>query len=1285
MVFSASDSLESMHASQQQVMVARMLQMNTSGGADMLSGGLMSRGMAAGKPLMSAGMGMMGLDPMSIGLSAGSFAWNRGAGLMGAGITGMGFMAGAGIVGAGASYIGGQMMTGAQQQLGLNQSLRQNFNFMNQQGGMGFSSNQGYQIGDALRGMSGVQGPGGELAGFGELSKLAANMGKMGMAQNVRTVTEFKENFKKMLDTVKTVAHDLGTSLEEAQKMMVSMKNSGIFNKGDQLKMSGGMRIGALAGGLAMSEMSAGANIGSQISRSIGGLGRQGAFAGMKTMEQIGIATKMGVLSEEDIYNATGQTGAEGRQALAAAQMQQSASFMQSGRGRRFLASIAGKDGSLNMSAVNEWMAGGDMSTGRTMELAHQNLNGVGRANFIRNEGRLRGAALEKFGGIAQSLVYKQWLSSRGYTPDDMDDRSMLAFQRFSGMGRDEADLAIKEVNALPEMMQEMKYAERNMNRSDMLTRRKNTTGIQGLKRKWDEAKLHVQEKFEKAGASILEAASDYAESWFNQVSGIYVSTATEGIEDVVKSLDNGVDFDKKMRQNFGIGGPAGRGGFMGSLGGAGGTKTIEQMQAAAGLQAQKMSAVLGTNDASIAKFGKGNLESIKMASTLGMGGSPEKMVASFKGELAKRAASDPEAQALLAKLNSADPNRQAAIVSDLQRAAGVKGAGSMSDALNGVKLDESLEGKFHSEREAQEAMGRLFLGKSQQGYSEADKVGRAGWGAKLAGGWAVAQAGAAAFFTGGLSYAGMRATGVGFGDVYNKAVGAATTVGDAYDRFRGIQNDDVNMGRALQDKENLGILSDLSSGESGARNTALDRIRQLRGMKEDKVAQAGAYALAFTMQATDEKNFDALDRFARTGEVTGALVEAGEEGEKLAGIEGRETQVQASGEAESGDEYTTVIRGGEAVQVKKVGAGRDLAKAAQAAARQAERQSQQLDNIKQMSAIRQHMKEANEQQRRNFVEVLLPVTLDQVRQLKDDSVKNGSMAVDGTLTAAGSKLRDSLSDEQKHIFDMGTKLASEKVRTGTDAELADYEASLYYGAGNKGKYKEFKEATKEGRAYMMQQDDILRIRKEMADNKWDIDAKSIPQKRDYLQKNPNGTDADAVGASIAREEQWTKRAKGKGGDMAAAAKTLGLNVDEKTLEQINKNWVTHDTAGNYIGDKTSGVAAEKLLAAGGLGVDEKTKKSLQDTLAKAATGGAGNKAALLSAWAGEHKKELQEGKSREDDPSYRALEAIRDSNQKSSQYLEAMVRSQPAMLKALESIEKNKNPEGNGKPGKTS
>ena len=487
-----------------------------------IMGGIMNRGYGIGAPLMTAGLGMMGLDPLSLGLKAGMSAWGGGAGLMGAGIAGMG-VAGAAAGGlALAGYAGNQIMTGAQQQQSLNTALRGSFNFMNPMTGQqGFSSGQMSQIGGMMRHMTHNIGAGGEVTGMGELTQLAAGMGSMGMANGVRDVQEFGRKFREMVQTVKTIATEIGTSLQEAQQMMASMKGSGIFRTSDQLKYASTAKGAAFSGGLALSEVTAMGNIGAQISRSVGGLGRQGVFAGMNTIGQIGTATQMGILSEEDIYNATGLTGAEGRQALGTASLSHAANFLRGGKGRRMLASLASENGSLNEGAVQQLLSGG-MSISETMRNSSQNLSRIGRANFIRNEGRLRGSALERLGGFLPAMQLREWAESKGVDINEMDDRSMLFAQRQLGMGRDEMDVAMRMAQRMPEILSQMRSSGEDQAFMDRLGQYRKTQGIEGIKNRFTQARERVQGTLQKIGQDIFNEGSEQIERVMNKIAGTY-------------------------------------------------------------------------------------------------------------------------------------------------------------------------------------------------------------------------------------------------------------------------------------------------------------------------------------------------------------------------------------------------------------------------------------------------------------------------------------------------------------------------------------------------------------------------------------------------------------------------------------------------------------------------------------------------------------------------------------------------------------------------------------------
>jgi hypothetical protein len=447
-------------------------------------------------------------------------------------------------------YAGGQAMHGIHQQQQLDMSLRQSYRFANQAGGRGFQGMETAAIGSNLRQMSHQRGPGGETASFEELGQLASNMGRMGMAEGVRSAKDFNEKFKQMLTTVKTIATELGTSLEEAQKVMASLKGSGIFH--NQGKFAGSMRIGALGGNMSIAEMSSAAQMGSQISRSVGGLGKSGAQAGINTLSNIGAATQAGIMSEEDIYNATGLTGAEGRQAMAQNMMSQDAEFFSGGKGRRVLASIAGKNGTIDDKAVARYMAGG-VSTGDTMNMAHEHLGKTGRANFIRNEGRLRGEGMRAFGGLGKAIAAKDWFESRGLELNGDNDRAMIGFQRIFNVGRDEADQMVKMASNLDTIMEHRQSAaedDKYSRQRDQLNRKSSPEEIM---KRFDRARTEVNDSLRQVGASFYKSISNTIDEYIGKISGEYIQERRASMSGIVSQMmRGGHGVDAMMSREFG-------------------------------------------------------------------------------------------------------------------------------------------------------------------------------------------------------------------------------------------------------------------------------------------------------------------------------------------------------------------------------------------------------------------------------------------------------------------------------------------------------------------------------------------------------------------------------------------------------------------------------------------------------------------------------------------------------------------------------------------------------------
>jgi hypothetical protein len=464
-----------------------------------------------------------------------------------------GFMGGVSAIGRG---VLGQMSYGVQQQQMMDASMRQAFRHQNQFGGAGFTPTQLGGMQRDMMQMSMQRGPSGEQVTFEELGRLASNMGRMGMSESVRSVKDFNEKFREMLKTVKQVATDLGTSLEEAQKMMTSMKGSGVFGMGTQQMVLKGMSSGAFAGGqhMSMGELSSAALMGSQISRSIGGKGIHGEMAGVETMTQIGVMRNMGIIGEQDVYNATGMSGAEGRMALAQQDMERDARFLKSTHGRYFLASMMGKGGNLDQGNIQAMLSGG-MSASDVYGRGRQNVN-KNVYGFLGREGELRGQALAAGGGNIEASFYATELSKRGFDINDTDGRGGLALQYIGKMNREEADYMMKKIRNLGRMQtfREEQAGEQQYLKDVETQERK--ASPEDLMKDIDMARQRVNNELRSFGADLYKTWSAQVDGAIKKMSGEYERRINRNLAGTIRALERGgAGAQSAMVRDLGIGG----------------------------------------------------------------------------------------------------------------------------------------------------------------------------------------------------------------------------------------------------------------------------------------------------------------------------------------------------------------------------------------------------------------------------------------------------------------------------------------------------------------------------------------------------------------------------------------------------------------------------------------------------------------------------------------------------------------------------------------------------------
>lgn len=388
------------------------------------------------------GMGVLGnmagipMDPFSGALmgamGGGGFAGAMGGMAMGSGI-------GLGIYGAGriASAYTNAFTGGMNDQAVTNSTLRNNFNFYGGGGafGRGFGQNQMGQIGSML---SSEVGRSRGMTNMGELNSLVSGGADAGMFTGTRDVQSFTQNFRRMLDTLRSVQRELGGTLTEALQFVRSSQQAGIFQNADRVNFAAEIRTAEAVTGMDRTQLTALAAAGSNISRQYGGMGRQGAMGAVRMAQTLGSAVQSGAINQEMLSEATGGlTGADALSAFTQNMMSRSGAFSRRAMGRYSIFAMSNANGTGLDQDMMDRFTSGDLSVSEVSRAAHRRVGGMGRARALNREGQLRGAVMEEGGLAGQIGMMRLMVGDR--VMDAGDDLGQLVLQRRFGMSRAES------------------------------------------------------------------------------------------------------------------------------------------------------------------------------------------------------------------------------------------------------------------------------------------------------------------------------------------------------------------------------------------------------------------------------------------------------------------------------------------------------------------------------------------------------------------------------------------------------------------------------------------------------------------------------------------------------------------------------------------------------------------------------------------------------------------------------------------------------------------------------
>jgi hypothetical protein len=484
-------------------------------------GGVAQFGLGAAGIASSLGlMGRAGLafDPIGAGMTgfrlAGGGALGLGAGALAAGAVAAPMMF--------AQHAIGSMVTGAQEQAGVNQALG-SMNFINPMSrtGRGFSRQDAMAIGSMVREMQSIPEM---MTSMSELTRIMDRMGQSGMMQGVRDAGDFHKKFKETVHTLRDISKMMGSTMEEAMQAFQESKQAGFYSP-QAIKQNIMQRqiVGGLTG-MNQQQISAMQMQGSELSHQLGGSRVGGARSVTRIAGELGMANQMGLLSNEQIMEMTGQEGAAGIQALAGSFNEVGQRMGRSSLGTAMTLALGevknGRfTGNMDEDLVRRVRAG-EIGKSELLKLAHQKVAGrTAKISFAAHRQRLTTEMVNQVGAQGISMELGSILGERGF---DNPDALNLVMQRY-GVGEEQANQVISMMKKMPEIQRGMVGA----NKAEV--RRMAEQAFMRENASWEGIKHKIGKKFEntftepfkKFGAelsnSIGEAVEDFTDEFFGR------------------------------------------------------------------------------------------------------------------------------------------------------------------------------------------------------------------------------------------------------------------------------------------------------------------------------------------------------------------------------------------------------------------------------------------------------------------------------------------------------------------------------------------------------------------------------------------------------------------------------------------------------------------------------------------------------------------------------------------------------------------------------------------------
>lgn len=481
-----------------------------------------SRGFSYGMPY-SQGYGM-GNDIAARGMAAAG-AWGSAGIGIGTTAIGMAFPPAAiplMAVSAVGKHVMGSMVTGAQEQSGVNRVLGQ-MQFMNagSRTGRGFSRQDAQQIGSTIREMQHLPEA---MTSMGELTRVMDKVIQTGQMQGVRDPQEFQRKFRSTVKTLKEVAQIMGTTMEEAIPLMQEARQAGHYGQAGAKQFSMQRQMSSAMTGMTQQQVNQTAQMGAQMGFQTGGSRATGSKHAMRATNQIGMMNQMGLLSNDEIAELTGKEGAEGIQEMGANMTQMAyrmrhssiGTIMTVGMGEMKNGRFTGK---MDQSLVKR-MRQGTLDWSELRERTNKNIASRGaKISYVAKKGQMFSEMAGEAGIEGLSMMLQNVLGDRGYKDEDVFN---IVQQRFGASER-EAQQVTKMMKALPRIQMEKASMEAQETGRMAQQQAMQKMSPEAIKKRISKKIENVTtEPFKEWGVSIHKAIADRVDQFVDDLTGQY-------------------------------------------------------------------------------------------------------------------------------------------------------------------------------------------------------------------------------------------------------------------------------------------------------------------------------------------------------------------------------------------------------------------------------------------------------------------------------------------------------------------------------------------------------------------------------------------------------------------------------------------------------------------------------------------------------------------------------------------------------------------------------------------